>query len=245
MDEAYSCPIDLQFGNILPAVTAFAGPGTKGKCTTRKGALNLFCMNVAAKGVGKSLAKAKFVEEPAEYCAQHIDSFPDLIANKFTRAGLEDKVSTTHGYCLVISDEATSFFEDLKRSEVRHESYVGMLNQFFDGQGDHTVMAGDNFRRVPNNAVSIIMSIQHQSYIAGLQSLGHQAFVDTGLNDRFLTTAIAPWRYEIVWTAEIFSGDFLMQHKYITFMFKHLNLHLIINCIVNLNTFLKYVIALL
>ncbi len=24
MDGAYSCPIDLQFGNILPAVTAFA-----------------------------------------------------------------------------------------------------------------------------------------------------------------------------------------------------------------------------
>ena len=36
----------------------------------------------------------------------------------------------------MITDEGASFLGDLKRYETKHESYISLLNQLFDGKGD-------------------------------------------------------------------------------------------------------------
>ena len=35
--------------------------------------------------------------------------------------GIEDKIISTKGYCLVLTDEGFGFFEDLKRKDSKHE----------------------------------------------------------------------------------------------------------------------------
>ena len=47
-------PISLQMGVMLPFVSACLGPSTRGCFMTRPSVLNLFWLNVAASGVGKS-----------------------------------------------------------------------------------------------------------------------------------------------------------------------------------------------
>ena len=55
-------PISLQMGVMLPFVSACLGPTTRG-CSV----LNLFWLNVAASGVGKSETRKRLVSEPLEY----------------------------------------------------------------------------------------------------------------------------------------------------------------------------------
>ena len=58
-----------------------------------------------------------------------------------TISGIEDKLIKTNGYCLMITDEGASFLGDLKRYETKHESYISLLNQLFDGKGDKMTLA--------------------------------------------------------------------------------------------------------
>ena len=41
----------------------------------------------------------------------------------------------------MITDEGASFLSDLKRYETKHESYISLLNQLFDGKGDKMTLA--------------------------------------------------------------------------------------------------------
>ena len=45
----------------------------------------------------------------------------------------------------MITDEGASFLSDLKRYETKHESYISLLNQLFDGKGDKIVVISVNF----------------------------------------------------------------------------------------------------
>ena len=36
------------------------------------------------------------------------------------------------GYGIVVTDEASSFFQEIKGQDVKHESNIGLLNQLFD-----------------------------------------------------------------------------------------------------------------
>ena len=49
---------------------------------------------------------------------------------------MEDKIITTNGYSLVLTDEGCGLFEDLKWKDVKHEGDLSMLNQLFDRKGD-------------------------------------------------------------------------------------------------------------
>ena len=49
-----NAPISLQMGVMLPFVSACLGPTTRGCFMMRPSVLNLFWLNVAASGVGKS-----------------------------------------------------------------------------------------------------------------------------------------------------------------------------------------------
>ena len=60
-------PISLQMGVMLPFVSACLGPTTCGCFMTRPSVLNLFWLNVAASGVGKSETRKRLVSEPLEY----------------------------------------------------------------------------------------------------------------------------------------------------------------------------------
>ena len=65
------------------------------------------------------------------------------------KVGIEDKIITTKGYCLVLTDEGCGFFEDMKRKDVKHEGDLSMLNQLFDGKGDKMTLAQNKERAVP------------------------------------------------------------------------------------------------
>ena len=81
-------PISLQMGVMLPFVAACLGPTTRGHFMTRPSVLNLFWLNVAASGVGKSETRKRLVSEPLEYIfAQPNSKIQDFEVSKFTRAG--------------------------------------------------------------------------------------------------------------------------------------------------------------
>ena len=81
-------PIPLQMGVMLPFVSACLGPTTRGCFLTRPSVLNLFWLNVAASGVGKSETRKRLISEPLEYIfSQPECHISDFEVSKFTRAG--------------------------------------------------------------------------------------------------------------------------------------------------------------
>ena len=83
-----NAPISLQMGVMLPFVSACLGPTTRGCFMTRPSVLNLFWLNVAASGVGKSETRKRLVSEPLEYIFTQPDiQIGDFEVSKFTRAG--------------------------------------------------------------------------------------------------------------------------------------------------------------
>ena len=80
--------ISLQMAVMLPFVSACLGPTTRGCFMTRPSVLNLFWLNVAASGVGKSETRKRLVSEPLEYIFTQPDiQIGDFEVSKFTRAG--------------------------------------------------------------------------------------------------------------------------------------------------------------
>ena len=55
--------------------------------------------------------------------------------------GIEDKLIATDGYGIVVTDEASAFFQDIKGQDNKNESNIGLMNQLFDGRGDKTSLA--------------------------------------------------------------------------------------------------------
>ena len=84
-----NAPIDLHMGVVLPFVSVCLGPRTKGLFLTCPTVLNLFWINVAASGVGKSMTHHHFISQPLDYMinksAGHI---PDFEISRFTRPGM-------------------------------------------------------------------------------------------------------------------------------------------------------------
>ena len=62
-----NAPIELHMGVVLPFVSACLGLRTKGHFLTCPSVLNLFWINVAASGVGKSVTRQCFILEPLDY----------------------------------------------------------------------------------------------------------------------------------------------------------------------------------
>ena len=86
--EEYNSPIELQMGLILPFVGSLIGPKTKCKFSTRKSCCNLFWVNVAASGVGKTQSRKRMISEPLKYLMQNVErNMFDFEVSKFTRAG--------------------------------------------------------------------------------------------------------------------------------------------------------------
>ena len=78
--------------------------------------------------------------------------------------GIEDKLVATDGYGIVVTDEVSSFFQEIKGQDVKHECNIGLLNQLFDGQGDKSNFAGMRQHFVPPNSTSMSLGVQPQPF---------------------------------------------------------------------------------
>ena len=85
----YNPSISLQMGVLLTFISLCLGPQTLGLWSTDPGVLNLFWINIAASGSGKSIARNKLIAEPLGYMRDtNFDiTFPDFEVSRFTRAG--------------------------------------------------------------------------------------------------------------------------------------------------------------
>ena len=112
-----------------------------------------------------------------------------------TFSGIEDKLISTKGYLSVITDEGNQFFDDLSRKLSKHETDLSLLNQLYDGKGDKTTLAQNRERKVPANSSCLSISIQQEGFIRGLENLGKTLWSDSGFGERFIVSAIKPFRY--------------------------------------------------
>ena len=85
-------PIELHIGVVLPFVFACLGPRTKGLFLTWPTILNLFWINVAASGVGKSVVRHHFISEPLDFMINKSGgSVADFEISHFTHPGIYNK----------------------------------------------------------------------------------------------------------------------------------------------------------
>ena len=73
--------------------------------------------------------------------------------------GIEDMLIATDGYGIVVTDEASAFFQDIKGQDNKNESNIGLMNQLFDGHGDKTSLAQLQQRYVPINSTSMCLGV--------------------------------------------------------------------------------------
>ena len=80
--------IELHMGVVLPFVLACLGPRTKGHFLTCPSVLNLFWINVAVSGVGKSVTRQCFISELLDYIIYNSNNaVPDFEISRFTWPG--------------------------------------------------------------------------------------------------------------------------------------------------------------
>ena len=101
----------------------------------------------------------------------------------------------TEGYGIVVTNEASGFFQEIKGQDVKHESNIGLLNQLFDGEGDKSNFAGMRQRFVPPNATSMSLGVQPQPFFRALTAIGCTVWQDSRFAERFLFTTVKPYRY--------------------------------------------------
>ena len=87
-----------------------------------------------------------------------------LFKSTFIYIGIEDKLVSTSGYGIVVTDEASAFFQDIKGQDNRNESNIGLMNQLFDGHGDKMSLAQLRQRYMPINSTSMCLGVQPQPF---------------------------------------------------------------------------------
>ena len=95
----------------------------------------------------------------------------------------------------MITDEGASFLGDLKRYETKHESYISLLNQLFDGKGDKMTLAKNVERPVPRNSTSLSIGVQQKSFCDAIHGLTETLWLDNGFGECFIFSASKPYRY--------------------------------------------------
>ena len=107
---------------------------------------------------------------------------------------MEDKIMASKGYCMLMTDEVAGFFKDIQKKQKNHKSDLSMLNQLFDGKGNRMTMAQNKERIVPPYATSISIGIQEESFCKALAELGKTLWLDNRFGERFLVTAVKPFK---------------------------------------------------
>ena len=84
-----NAPIELHMGVVLTFISACLGLRTKGHFLTQPSVLNLFWINVAASGVGKSVTRHRFISEPLDYIIENSNgAVPNFQISRFTQPGM-------------------------------------------------------------------------------------------------------------------------------------------------------------
>ena len=79
-----------------------------------------------------------------------------LFQSTFIYIGIEDKLVSTSRYGIVVTDEASSFFQDIKGQDNQNESNIGLMNQLFDGHGEKRLWLNydkDTYLLIPHQCV--------------------------------------------------------------------------------------------
>ena len=101
---------------------------------------------------------------------------------------------STNGYCCILSDEGSDFFNDIRKKERNNESDIGLLNQLYDGKGDKTTLAQNKERVVPRNATCVSVSVQPTPFISAISNLGESLWLSSGFGERFIVSAAQPFK---------------------------------------------------
>ena len=92
-------------------------------------------------------------------------------------------------------DEASSFFQEIKGQDVKHDSNIELLNQLFDGEGDKSTFARMRQQFVPPNSTSMTLGVQPQLFFCAIIAIGKTVWQDSGFAEWFLFTTVRPYRY--------------------------------------------------
>ena len=122
----------------------------------------------------------------------HMSLLTEVTLKLYT--GMEDKIISTKGLCMLVTDKGAGFFDDIQKKQKIHESDLSMLNQLFDGKGDWMILAQNKEHIVPPNSTSISIGIQGESFCEALADLGKMLWLDNGFSERFLLTTVKPFK---------------------------------------------------
>ena len=95
---------------------------------------------------------------------------------------------------MLVTDEGAGFFDNIQKKQKNHKSDLSMLNQLFDGKGDCMTLAQNKEHIVPPNATSISIGMQEESFCKALSDLEKTLWLDNGFGERFLLTAVKPFK---------------------------------------------------
>ena len=104
--------------------------------------------------------------------------------------GIKDKLVATEGYGIVVTDEASSFFQEIKGQDTKNESNIGLLNQLFDGHGADQFFARGRERVVSENATCMTLGVKPQPFFQVLQAVEKTVWLDIGFGEHFLFTTV-------------------------------------------------------
>ena len=122
----------------------------------------------------------------------HISLLSEVTLKCYT--GMEDKIISMKGLCMLVTDEGTGFFDNIQKKQKNHKSDLSMLNQLFNGKGNRMTLAQNKEYIVPPNSTSISIGIQEESFCEALADLGKTLWLDNGFGERFLLTAVKPFK---------------------------------------------------
>ena len=122
----------------------------------------------------------------------HISLLSEVNLKCYT--GMEDKIISTKGLCMLVTDEGAGFFDDIQKKQKNHESDLSMLNQLINGKGNQMTLAQNKELIVLPNSTSISIGVQEESFCEALVDLGKTLWLDNGFGKRFLLTAVKPFK---------------------------------------------------
>ena len=122
----------------------------------------------------------------------HMSLLTEVTLKLYT--GMEDKIISTKGLCMLATDEGSGFFNNIQKKQKNHKSDLSMLNQLFDSKGDRMTLAQNKERIVPPNSTSISIGVQEESFCEALADLGKMLWLDNGFGEIFLLTAVKPFK---------------------------------------------------
>ena len=79
-----------------------------------------------------------------------------IMFSTFCLSGMEHKIITTKGLCMLVTDEGVGFFDDIQKKQKNHESDLLMLNQLFDSKGDRMTLAQNKECIVPPPPIQLV-----------------------------------------------------------------------------------------